>query len=154
MLKPEQAEKARAVVKDIPLFKGVKEEPLQALVAGLELRVFPKGKVIMMEQEISNVLYILAQGSVSVSRRERGEKRLLATLKAPDCFGERSMITQAPANALVKAEEACQVFMLSRMNFIALLQGYRDFGPRFRKNLEVLSAQRPGKKSVRPQTLL
>jgi CRP-like cAMP-binding protein len=153
VFKPDQADKARAVVKEVPLFKGVKEELLQALVAGLEMRNFAKGKVIMMEQEISNVLYILAEGNVSVSRRERGEKRLLATLKAPDCFGERSMITQAPANALVKAEDACQVFILSRANFIALLQVYRDFGARFRKNLEVLNAERPGK-VVRPQALL
>src|SRR5258706_12074460 len=99
-LKPESESQARILLQGILLFTGASADQVQALLAQLELMDVKKNKVVIMEQEISKMLYILAQGSVGIWRRERGEKKLVATLKAPNFFGEASMFTEAAANAL------------------------------------------------------
>ena len=105
----------------ISLFKGISPEQQAAIVSALEFRSLVAGKVILLEQEISKTLYMLAQGSVGIWRRKNNQKERVALLRAPDFFGEISMFSDTPATALVKTEEACQFFMLPRDRFDALV---------------------------------
>ena len=142
-LKPDSLAQATTLIKGILLFSGCTDEQGQALVAGLEQLDFKKGKVILMEQEISKTLYILASGSVGIWRREGGEKVLVATLKAPDFFGETSMFTESAATALVKAEEDSRLFALKRSLFDIVLKKFPEVGPLVQKQIEVIKAARP-----------
>ena len=142
-LKPEQLEQAFSTLKALPLFKGCKEDQIRQLAANLEAVSFTKGKVILMEQEISRTLYVLTQGVVTVWRREGGVKKRLATLKAVDFFGEMSMFTEAPANALVKAEEDCQMLALARASFDSVAQNDPSMVPAVRAQVEELKKVRP-----------
>ena len=99
-MKPEQVQQAHTLLKQLTLFKECSDEHFRLLSECLEARDFAKGKVIIMEQEISRTLYLLVKGSVGIWRREKGEKRLLATLRAPDFFGEMSMFTEAQLHYL------------------------------------------------------
>lgn len=142
-LKPEQEQQAIAVMKTLKLFAGCTEAQLKALAARLDMQSFLKNKVLIMEQEISRTLYVLMQGSAGIWRRTQGEKNLVATLQAPDFFGESSMFSEAPANALVKAQEDCQILALSRPAFDELAQKDMAFGLLIEKNMEEIQAQRP-----------
>ena len=142
-LKPEDIGPARTLVSGILLFGGCSPDHVQALVAGLEALDVKKGKVIIMEQEISKMLYILAKGSVGILRREKGEKKLVATLKAPDFFGETSMFTESAATALVKAEEDSRLFTLKRVAFDAVLAKCPELGPLVQKHIIEIQAARP-----------
>src|SRR5688572_9160786 len=113
-LKPDIEPLARLLIEGILLFAGATPDHVQALLAELELLDVKKGKVVLMDQEISKTLYILAKGSVGIWRRESGEKKLVATLRSPDFFGETSMFTDSAATALVKAEEDSRLFILKR----------------------------------------
>jgi CRP-like cAMP-binding protein len=142
-LKPDQQQQARILLKGILLFTGASDDHVAALIAGLDAVEFKKGRVIIMEQEISKTLYILAKGSVGIWRREKGDKKLVATLKAPDFFGETSMFTESAATALVKAEDDCQMFTIRRSAFDIVLSKYPDLGPLVQKHIAEIKAARP-----------
>ena len=142
-LKPEIVQQAHLLLNGLLLFAGCPEDQILALLAALEMMDVKKGKVIIMEQEISKMLYILATGSVGIWRREKGEKKLVATLKAPDFFGETSMFTESAATALVKAEEDSRLFTLKRASFDAVLAKFPDLGPLVQKHIIEIQAARP-----------
>jgi CRP-like cAMP-binding protein len=142
-LKPDVEPQARLLLKGLLLFTGATDEQVQALLASLELMDVKKGRVIIMEQEISKMLYILARGSVGIYRREKGEKKLVATLKAPDFFGETSMFTESPATALVKAEEDTRAFTLKRTAFDAVIAKFPGLGTLVHRHIDEIQAARP-----------
>lgn len=143
-LKPDQQKQALDILKGLPLFAGCAPEALQALVEFLDSRELAKGKVAMMDQEIGRTLYILVTGSVGVWKRIGGEKKLLATLAAPNFFGERTIFEESPASALVKAEDNCMVFALDRLMFDQVAAKYPPIAEVIRKNMEIVRAQRMG----------
>ena len=142
-LKADAIPQATMLLKGLLLFSGASDEQIQALVAGLELLEFKKGKVILMEQEISKTLYVIASGSVGIWRREGGEKKLIATLKAPDFFGETSMFTESAATAQVKAEEDSRLFALRRSVFDIVLGKYPELGTLVQQQIDLIKAARP-----------
>jgi CRP-like cAMP-binding protein len=142
-LKPDVEPQARLLFQGILLFSGSTPEQIQALLSEAELLEIKKGKVILMEQEISKTLYILAKGSVGIWRRQGGEKTLVATLRAPDFFGETSMFTDSPATALVKAEEDARLFTLKRSSFDAVLAKFPALAPLVQKHIEEIKMARP-----------
>ena len=116
-IKPDQEQDALALLKGLSLFSGCPEDALKEIVKLLDARDVPAGKVLLMDQEIARTLFILSKGSVGVWKRVGGEKKQLATLKAPDFFGERSMFEKSPASALVKSAERCLIYTLERPQF-------------------------------------
>src|SRR5207244_9067202 len=96
-LKPEQEQQAFSIIQNLPLFAGCTVEQIQAMVARLDSRTVVKGKVIMMDQEIGKTLYVIVQGSVGIWKRVGGEKKMLATLKAPNFVGERTRFEKTRA---------------------------------------------------------
>jgi len=132
------------LLKGLPLFAACPEAPLQAIVRFLDAKEVSSGKVFLMDQEIARTLYILVKGSVGVWKRIGGEKKQLATLKAPDFFGERSMLEEAPASALVKSEGACQVYVLERSQFDLVAAQFPGILEPIRKNMADVRLKRIG----------
>jgi CRP-like cAMP-binding protein len=143
-LKPDQQTQALDILKGLTLFAGCSSESLQALVEHLDAREIAKGKVAMMDQEIGRTLYILVSGSVGIWKRIGGEKKLLATLAAPNFFGERTIFEESPASALVKAEDNCHVFALDRLMFDQVAGKFPDIAETVRKNMVIVRAYRMG----------
>jgi signal-transduction protein with cAMP-binding, CBS, and nucleotidyltransferase domain len=142
-LRPENELQAKLLLEGILLFSGAPSEQILALLAQLELVEFKKGKVILMEQELSKTLFILAKGSVGIYRRQGGEKKLVATLKSPDFFGETSMFTESPATAQVKAEEDTRLYALKHASFEAVRAKFPALGPLVQKHIEEIKMARP-----------
>lgn len=141
-LKPEKSLQALEILKRLALFAGCRSEHLDAFVAKLAEREIPKGKVVMMDQEINKTLFILAKGCVEVWKRIQNEKRRLAVLEAPNFFGERSVFEESPASALVKTGTDCSVFTLERNHFEEVAGQYGDLTALILKNMETVRAQR------------
>lgn len=142
-LKPEQLQQVPSLLRSLALFAGASDEQIQALVSGLDYLEYPKGKVLLMEQEINRTLFILSQGVVGIWKRVSGEKKQMAVLKAPDFFGEMSIFTESPATALVKVEEDCKVFALSKAAFDAAAQKNPTLTALIQKNIQDIKAKRP-----------
>ena len=143
-LKPEQEQEAVHILTSLPLFGGCPPEALAAMAKCLEVKDIRPGKVILMDQEIARTLYILVKGSVGVWKRVGGEKKQLATLKAPNFFGERSMFEESPASALVKSEGLCQVYALDRPQFDAVAAQAPAILDAIRKNMAEVRLKRMG----------
>ena len=116
-LKPDQEPGAAALLQGLTLFAGCPADALAAMVKFLDAKDLVPGKVLLMDQEIARTLFILVKGSVGVWKRVGGEKKRLATLQAPNFFGERSMFEESPASALVKSDGLCQIYALERSQF-------------------------------------
>lgn len=142
-LRPDQAMQAIELLKKIALFDGATDDHRIAIAAALDARTYAAGKVVILEQEISKTLYLLAKGSVGIWRRKNNQKDRIALLQAPNFFGEVSMFSESPATALVKTEEDSLLFFLTRERFDALIAADAALADLVKHNIDVLKASRP-----------
>jgi CRP-like cAMP-binding protein len=149
-LRADQIPEAIEVLKATPLFQGCAPEALAQLATQLEWRAVKPNAVVLMDQEINRTLYLLSKGSVGVYKRVEGERRQLATLKAPNFFGERSMFEESPASALVKTEEASILFTLEHQKFVEVAAGVAGMSDVVRQNMIAVREQRATPASENP----
>jgi CRP/FNR family cyclic AMP-dependent transcriptional regulator len=103
--------------RNVPLFAGVSERGLRALVAAADEITEPAGKVLVREGEHSRDLFVLTAGSVTVTRKGRR----LNTLREGDFFGEIALLSGGPRTATVTAETDVSVMILSPGQFTVVL---------------------------------
>ena len=95
---------------------------------------FAAGELVITQGEASRDIYILQSGCVSVMK---GEK-LLATLVAPEIFGEIALIRDGVRVASAAASEESCIFRLSYPDIQALMAG----NPPLAEHLESLARER------------
>jgi len=75
----------------------------------------------MSEGDPSDTMYVLTQGTVSVSISDKGEDRFVATLGSGEIVGEMSLLTGAPRAATVMADEPVAAIEIDRAAIRPLL---------------------------------
>ncbi len=96
------------LIERVPVFAGFTQGELLELLSGAEKRVFKAGDEIIREGSSGKFMYVLIDGQARVSKRGDGFRaRDLAELARGDCFGEMTLVDNAPRSATVKAETAC-----------------------------------------------
>lgn len=109
------------------LFKGCTAEDFE-LIAGLinERQVKPN-TTIFSEKMPAEALYIIKSGKIKISVMEgEGDEVGLLELGPGDFFGEIALIQESSRAVTARAESAVEVVMLTRKDFMALL----DLDPR------------------------
>jgi CRP-like cAMP-binding protein len=109
------------------LFKGCTSEDFE-LISGLfqERKVKPN-TTIFSEKMPAEALYIVKSGKVKISVMEgEGDEIGLLELGPGDFFGEIALIQESSRAVTARAESAVEVLMLTRRDFVALL----DLDPR------------------------
>lgn len=87
-------------------------------------RTFPKGAILMFQDEYDERLLLLLTGRVKVTRAaERGHELLLAIRDAGDLLGELAFIDGLPRIATVTALEPVEALVLSGGRFRSYLEG-------------------------------
>lgn len=87
-------------------------------VAGIAQELaWPAGQLFFREGEQGSAMYILLEGTVSLSKSDVE----LATLQPGAHFGEMALIERAPRSATVTARSDCAVLMIDREAFYGLL---------------------------------
>jgi len=75
------------------LLSGLGEAELRALAERTQMREFPRGKVIVHPDARPEVVYLIKEGRVKISRYSPdGREQILALLEAGDLFGELALI--------------------------------------------------------------
>ena len=124
-------EENKAFLRRVPLLASLSESQLDALAAGSVRRAFPKGRTIVAEGEPSQSLYILLSGRAKVQRSDSdGKEVILAVLGSGECFGEMSLIDDAPRSASVITLESCDFMAINKDSFKAMLAQSHDKLPR------------------------
>ncbi|HQR44771.1 MAG TPA: mechanosensitive ion channel family protein [Thermoanaerobaculia bacterium] len=119
-----EAERAarREAVGRVPAFATLTPEEKERLAEGLLFTPFAAGEAIVLQGAVANHLYILTKGSAEVRVAVEGAApRPLATLSAPDVFGEMGMLTGEPRRATVVAREETECWRLTKEAFHGIL---------------------------------
>jgi CRP-like cAMP-binding protein len=98
-----------------PLFAGLSEEELLAVVHELDLRTFEPGEVIVTEGEPGDSLFILAAGTAKVFvRNPEGRNFAIGGLREGDFFGEVASLSGRARTATVTAATPCELLALAK----------------------------------------
>ena len=110
----EDQEEALSILRDEPLFSCLSEEQLNQLVTQARLSTFGRGERVIREGAEGDSMFVLLRGAAEVSISKNGSSIPVATLKAPDCFGEMSLLTGERRTATVRAETDCQIMEIGK----------------------------------------
>jgi CRP/FNR family transcriptional regulator, cyclic AMP receptor protein len=126
----------KAFLQRVSLLSGLTEHQLEALAAGSVRRSFPKGRTIVAEGEPSQSLHILLAGRAKVQRSDtEGKEVILAVLGPGECFGEMSLIDDAPRSASVITLEPCEFMSINKESFKAMLAQSHDMAMQVMRGL-------------------
>ena len=104
-------------------FKGLEEDELQEMATLTEFCTYPPEHVLCHEGAYEDVFYIVADGSVVVSKKmiaEQGE-RILRVGGRGDLVGEMALIQNAPRAATVRTLTECTMLEMGKKDFETIL---------------------------------
>jgi CRP-like cAMP-binding protein len=102
----------------IPLFSGLQREELQRFADLTRERSYPKGSVILFQDDPGDSLFVLRSGRVKVVLiGEDGREVILGVLEPGAHFGELALIDDQPRSAHVIAMEDANLLILRREDF-------------------------------------
>src|SRR3954462_519605 len=102
----------------VPLFSGLQRDEIQRFAELTRERSYPKGSVILFQDDPGDSLFILRTGRVKVVLiGEDGREVILGVLEPGAHFGELALIDDQPRSAHVIAMEDAQLLILRREDF-------------------------------------
>ena len=105
------------------MFHSINRTIISEIVARLEFDVYLPGDVIIPANTLGDCMYFIEHGTVSILAPEG---RAMCTLHDGDFFGEMSMIFNEPRAATVLANSYCDIYRLSKLDFIEVIQPYPE----------------------------
>ena len=103
-----------------PLFAGLSQEALGALVEQLQLVTLGTGEVLFYEGDPGDALYVIVEGEVSVSAE--GPPRVeMARMGAGSFIGEVALMTDQPRSATVTATQDAELLRIDRKTLSKVL---------------------------------
>lgn len=112
----------QTVLHSVPFFSHLSPEQLQSMAEAGQVLSVEGGSVIFREGEPAEQLYLILTGSVRVEARAwDGSDVELSTLGSGDFFGELALAGGNQRSATVTAVQPCELFCLSRQNFLQQL---------------------------------
>ena len=109
-----------------PLFECLSDEQIESLVQQSQVSHFGRGERVIREGAEGDSMFVLLRGAAEVSISKNGASISVATLKAPDCFGEMSLLTGEHRTATVRAQTDCQVMEIGKPVMAELLRASPD----------------------------
>jgi CRP-like cAMP-binding protein len=114
-LRKDQIKECVRVLQRVSLFAAWSPEEIAEFAAHVEILPCPSQEVVLWEGDAGDILYIIAQGSVVVSRRLKGDvETVICRLHAGDFFGELDVIDDQSASANVQTETDCMFYTVAR----------------------------------------
>jgi CRP-like cAMP-binding protein len=102
----------------VPLFNGLDRVELQRFGDLTREKFYPRGSVILFENDPGDSLFVVRQGRVKVVLiGEDGREVILGVLGVGEHFGELSLIDDRPRSAHVIAMEDSHLLVLRREDF-------------------------------------
>lgn len=112
------------ILKQIPLFSGLDEKTNLEIIARIILMYYPPNYELFKEGDFGDALYIVKRGTVEIYHPPKEEglsPREVAKITDGGFFGEMALVTEEPRNAAAKTLTDCEIFILSKEDFVKLL---------------------------------
>ena len=113
-------ERELALLASLPLFGPLPVTTLERLAARLGHVVAPAGTRIVAEGDEGDLFYVIAAGTVEVTK---GGRRV-STLGPGDYFGEIALLHEAPRSATCVAATDVELYTLERERFVSAVSGH------------------------------
>ncbi|MCP5061718.1 MAG: Crp/Fnr family transcriptional regulator [Ignavibacteriae bacterium] len=111
----------------VPIFSDLPEETIEQIAQVGIRKTFKKESIILMEEDESGSLFIIAKGKVKVTRTSSdGREVILSILSDSDIFGEMSLIDGLTRSATVTALETSELFIIQRNQFLEFLKEHPE----------------------------
>jgi signal transduction histidine kinase len=103
--------------------KGLDDSELQEMADLTQLRMYPPDHVLCHEGEYEDVFYIVAEGSLVITKKMLNEpgERVLRVGGRGDLVGEMALIQNAPRAATVRTLTECTMLEMGKKDFEAIL---------------------------------
>ena len=113
----------RAALERVSIFAPLTSEEHDRLAEGMSRALFAAGEAIVLQGAAGHHLYVLTKGRAEVRVSVAGSlERAVATLEAPDFFGEMGLLTGEPRKATVVALTDAEVWRVEKADFKAILE--------------------------------
>ena len=107
----------------VPIFDSLSDKKIVDLENIVSLRDYPKGSMIILEEEFGDIVFIVKSGTVKITRvNDEGKEVILAMLGESEIFGEMAIIDGEARSANALAQEDCQLLAISSGDFINILE--------------------------------
>jgi len=107
------------VLRQVPLFSGLKGKQLKRVAEAMSERAFSAGDEITREGEVSVGFFVIQEGRARVTMNEQQ----VGELGPGDHFGEISLIAETPRAATVIAETDMRCQGMTSWDFRKLVEG-------------------------------
>ncbi len=95
----------------------------------------PPCTLLFREGDRGEEMFILQSGKVRISKRIRGVEKTLATLEKGEFFGEMAILNDKPRSATAETVDECEMLVIDRKTFDALLRSNVEIAIRFIKRM-------------------
>ena len=110
-------------MKRIPLFSQLSDDLLKRLANEFVVITMDPNKIIFEENAIGDNFYIIARGSVAISKADHDhENKIVSVLETGDFFGEIALLFSSTRTARATTREACTFLVMYRTQFVAFLK--------------------------------
>ena len=107
----------------VSIFSEIDQDSLNEVSKITTERKYPKGSMIILEEEYGDKLFIVQSGTVKITRvNDEGKEVILALLGSSEIFGEMAILDGESRSANVLAQEACSLLVISSEDFIHILK--------------------------------
>jgi voltage-gated potassium channel len=113
------------MLEKIPILNGASDSLLNELILSLQPTIFIPGDYVFRKGDLGTKLYFIVKGKVSII--DDFSETVYAILTEGNFFGEIALLTSAPRNATVRADDYCDMYTLDKKNFDEILTKYPDF---------------------------
>lgn len=111
-----------AALGEVPLFRDLPGDDLEAMASACRIRRFRRGEVIFHQGDPGDALHVILAGRVKISSpSETGVEAILTTLRPGEFFGALALIDGAPRSATATAVDPSETMVLPRERFRQLV---------------------------------
>ena len=120
MVKPDDM---NVFLNKVPLFQGLNKRQISLLAKRFIPRSYKTGQAIVTQGKGGEGMFTILSGKAeAVVETVDGEKSVVNTFGPTDFFGEVAMLDDGPRTASVIASEDTECLVLTRSDFISLIQ--------------------------------
>ena len=131
----DERERRLSVLAQVPLFKGLGRRFLGKMLTDLVLKEDEEREVVFSEGDLGMAVYIVIEGSVTISKKSCAGEKVLARIGPGSHFGELALIDHGPRFASAAAGERALLLIMYRSYFDSLLQSNHVLSSRIQHNL-------------------
>ena len=110
-------------LRSVNIFSDLSETELGSIQDVCKTRKYPKNSMIILEEEMGDVVFVVMSGTVKITRvNDEGKEVILAMLGSGEVFGEMAILDGESRSANALSQENCEVITINREDFLNIIK--------------------------------